>query len=372
VAEAAKPVKLVIVIGSLARGGVERQIVEFVRAAQPAGTECTVICLTEEGGSFAAEVRSGGARVVPLGFRGAGPWSSARAIVRLFRILRQVRPDAVYAFMFWAYTIAIPATAIAAPRAGRIAGRGSMPEFDVPRKRLLAPLRAVADRLSDAVIVNSEVVKEAWLADYPRLARKVYVVPYGVRTFAEDGPPQRGRSPLIVCIANLNPYKGHRTLLEALSLLPAELEWRLLLAGEGPERGSISQQARDLGLEERVRLLGLVEDVDGLLQRADVAVLASYTEGLPNAVLEAMAHAVPVVATDVGGVSELLGSGAGLLVPPRDPEALARALHAFLRDPALRAEAGTIGRREVELHYGIETMRDRTLAVISSFGRETK
>jgi glycosyltransferase involved in cell wall biosynthesis len=360
------PLKLAIVIGSLARGGAEGQIVELVRSAHPAQAECVVICVTAEEGSLASDIRATGATLYTLGFEGVRSWNSLRAVPRLFRILREVRPDAVYAFMFWSYVVAFPVAAVSVPRAARVAGLRTSPALDGPGQPKLLPLRRLAARLADAAIANSDDLMVAWANESPRLARKLHLVRNGVRTFTEDGPAQKGRSPFIVCIANLNPYKGHKTLLEALSRLPAELEWTLLLAGEGPERGRISQQARELGLDDRVRLLGLVEDIDGLLERADVAVLASYTEGLPNAVLEAMAHAVPVVATDVGGVRELLGTGAGILVPPGNPEALAEALHTFLEDADLRGQAGSIGRREVELHFGIETMRDRTLAVIDA------
>jgi glycosyltransferase involved in cell wall biosynthesis len=358
--------RLAIVIGSLDRGGAERHIVELVRSLHPHRAECLVICLREEG-QLAGAVREAGAAVFSVGFVGSRSVRSVFSVGRLIRLLRATRPDAVYAINFWSYVLALLLARLAAPRAARIAGRQSMPEFDVPTKRFLLPLRNVADWLSDAVIVNSEALRNAWLADSPRLATKLQVVPNGVRAISTR-KSVRGQdgSLVIVCVANLNPHKGHRTLLEALSRLPAELEWTLLLAGEGPERGAISQQARELGLDHRVRLLGLVEDIDGLLEQADIAVLASDTEGSPNAVLEAMAHALPVVATGVGGVRELLGSGAGLLVPPRDPQALAEELTRMLADPDLRERAGEAGRREAEEHYSVSQLRDETLTIINA------
>jgi glycosyltransferase involved in cell wall biosynthesis len=112
---------------------------------------------------------------------------------------------------------------------------------------------------------------------------------------------------------------------------------------------------RELGLGGAFTLLGWSADRSAIYRDADVAVLSSVSEGHPYALLEAMAAGVPVVATRVGGVPELVGE-AGSLVPPRDPDALAAALLALLRDPELRAELGRNGRARVEERFSIERM----------------
>jgi glycosyltransferase involved in cell wall biosynthesis len=356
--------KVALVVGALNRGGVERQIVEFVQAAHPGHADCLVICLTDAG-CLADDVSATGARVVPLGFRRSP--TAASAFVRLMRLLRKERPDAICAFLFWSYVIVLPAAAAVTPRTARIAGRASLPEFDVPPQRWLVHLRRLADGLADAVIVNCEAVRLAWEEVTPSLRHKLHVVPYGARPRPRLPERDAQASLTLVCVANLIGYKGHATLLRALAELK-QLEWRLLLAGDGPERLAIEKLARDYSISSRVEFLGVVSDVSAVFHQADLAVLASDTEGLPNAVLEAMAHGVPVVATAVGGVPELLGSsGAGTVVPVRDPSALGEAIRTYLEDPALRQRAGEIGRREVEEKYSVEAMRDRTLAAFDAF-----
>jgi glycosyltransferase involved in cell wall biosynthesis len=362
-------VKLAIVIGSLGRGGSERQIVEFVRSAHPDHAECFVICLGEEG-QLASEVRDVGAPVFALGFVGVRSWSSAAVLWRLYRLLRREQPDAVYGFLFWGYSLALPVARLAIPAATRVAARRSFPDYDVPRHRVLSRLRRPADAVSDAIIANSAEVAAAWLRVNPRLRGRMHVVPNGVRTAGQSARRTDRRPAVIACVANLIAYKGHATLLAALELLPKEVAWSLELAGDGPERQNILKQIRDRGLERRVRVLGLVEDMEPVFRDADIAVLASYTEGLPNAVLEAMAHGVPVVATDVGGVRDLLEGGAGIVVPPYDVAALASAIARMLADRDLRVSAGQIGAWEAEMRFGIPSMRDGTLSVIHSARRE--
>jgi glycosyltransferase involved in cell wall biosynthesis len=291
--------KLAFVIGSLDRGGSERQIVSFVQTTHPTYADCVVICLSDEG-AMASDVRRTGARVTQLGFRGVRSLSLIRTILGLYRILRRERPDVVYAFLFWSRVLALPIAALAVREALRVSALRTMPSFDRPQNRQLTRLRRLADRFTDGAIANSEALREAWAAASPDIASKIRVVENGVRVPVQEADSGHG-SAVVVSVANLTPHKGHATLLRALAQLK-QLEWRLLLAGDGPERLSIEKLARDYGISSRVELLGVVSDVSAVFRQADLAVLASDTEGLPNAVLEAMAHGVPVVATAVGGV----------------------------------------------------------------------
>jgi glycosyltransferase involved in cell wall biosynthesis len=168
----------------------------------------------------------------------------------------------------------------------------------------------------------------------------------------------------IVCVANLIAYKGHATLVAALSLMRDDYRWSVLLVGEGPERDSLEHSIQATDLRDRVTLLGSCEDVSAVLDGADVAVLPSYSEGMPNAVMEAMAHGLPVVATDVGGNRSLLGSGAGVLVAPGDEIALAKALQWLIDNRRARREMGNIGRDMTTRLLGVDTMRDATLEAL--------
>jgi colanic acid/amylovoran biosynthesis glycosyltransferase len=174
---------------------------------------------------------------------------------------------------------------------------------------------------------------------------------------APDGMPPR-TTPVLLCPARLTPIKGHGDLLEAAARLVARgIMFELWLAGEGPERAAIERRIAERGLGERIRLLGTVPHAEllGMYRdrRADCVVLPSLHEGLSVALVEAMAYGVPVIATGVGGVPELLENGAGVLVPPSDADALTEALARVLGSSTLRAELAHAGRRRVEAEFEV-------------------
>ncbi len=171
----------------------------------------------------------------------------------------------------------------------------------------------------------------------------------------------------ILCPANLVAVKGHKYLIEAVALLrSAGVDVELWIAGEGELRRSIKRQIRELRLRDRVRLLGQMQH-DALLSlyrysQVDVVVLPSvdlgkgHHEGIPVSLMEAMAYAIPVVATETGGIPELIGGGAGLLVEPANPQALASALTQLAGSAALRRSLGLTGRKRVEQSFEIAKM----------------
>jgi glycosyltransferase involved in cell wall biosynthesis len=169
-------------------------------------------------------------------------------------------------------------------------------------------------------------------------------------------------APVALCAARLVDQKRHDVLLQAWSRLPSHAV--LLVAGDGPNRSALEAQHARLGLGDRVRLLGNRSDVPRLLAAADVATLASDWEGLPVFVLEAMAAGRPVVATAVDGLTEVLGDGGGLLVPPGAPDELAVALESILLDVAARAGAGEAARRTMEEKYDPALMIQRYDAIL--------
>jgi glycosyltransferase involved in cell wall biosynthesis len=168
-------------------------------------------------------------------------------------------------------------------------------------------------------------------------------------------------TPVLICPARFVPVKAHGDLLEAAARLAARgIAYELWLAGDGPERAAIERRIGERGLSDRVRLLGTVPHAallgmyrDG---RADCVVLSSHYEGLSVALVEAMAHGVPVIATGVGGVPELLEDGAGLLVPPSDADALTEALERVIGSSTLRAELAHAGRRRVEAAFEVHAI----------------
>ncbi len=165
--------------------------------------------------------------------------------------------------------------------------------------------------------------------------------------------------PLLLCVGRFSKEKGHSILLEAVELLRASLEkqkkpsaFALLLIGDGLLRNSLERQVRDRRLESSVIFLGEQRDVRPYFAAADLLVLPSLSEGSPNVLLEAMSARLPVVATDVGGVSEIVSDGeTALLVPPNRPGELAKALEKLLENPELRQQLSSRAQRRLVDHF---------------------
>ena len=190
-------------------------------------------------------------------------------------------------------------------------------------------------------------------ADWPRLR----IVHCGIQPALYQAGGEAGGEGHVVFVGRLDPVKGVTLLLEAFAAVKARHpQARLTVAGDGPARSRLEARARDLGLE--VAFPGYLDEaqVADLLASAAMLVLPSFAEGLPVVLMEALASRIPVIATQVAGVSELVVDGvSGLIVPPGDVAGLARAMDRLLGDPDLRARMGEAGRARVEAEHDIQT-----------------
>jgi glycosyltransferase involved in cell wall biosynthesis len=217
-------------------------------------------------------------------------------------------------------------------------------------------------RTSDAVVaISSYTAREiAGFAHVP-----VRVIPYtlGFDQMPQASRPGRGARQdfRIVFVGRLVERKGVTHLIEAVRRLPAELHAHLTVIGEGPERQALEAQARAAGLEHRVDFRGRVPDAElrDAYATSDAMVLPSIldargdTEGLGVVLLEAMSYRIPVVASDIGGITDIIENGnSGLLVPPADADQLARALERIAREPALAGRLGAAGEQRVRQAFG--------------------
>lgn len=226
---------------------------------------------------------------------------------------------------------------------------GFLPETLGAMHRLTAPLaRRVWDEAA-VVVANSQGLQELAQRNQPR--RRVEMVPNGIDLEA-FAPPQDARRDGVLRLlfaGRLVEQKGVRYLLEALPAVMAQSGERVELAvlGSGPAEQALRQLTQRLALEDRVRFLGWAsrEAMPQHYHNADIFVFPSFEEGMPNAVLEAMASGLPVVATDIYGIRPLVAHGQnGLLAPPGDAPALARALTALAQDRGLRIRMGACSR----------------------------
>ncbi len=181
-----------------------------------------------------------------------------------------------------------------------------------------------------------------------------------------DTPPD---TPVIGSVGRLHPQKGQRDLLRAFAAVrarhPAAVLW---IIGEGPERRALAREAHRLGVAAHLRMPGLREDIDDVLSAMDLFALPSRWEGMPNALMEAMAAARPVIASDIDGIRDLVAHGeTGWLVPPGDPDALAAALIRALDDPPAAARLGRAARDWVREHASLGRMANAYEAVYRRF-----
>ena len=235
----------------------------------------------------------------------------------------------------------------------------TFPHYRLVETRLL-------HRRVDAVVCNAETIR-AELVGEGVPADRVTVVPNGIdvdaftvtaakRTTARAARGIADDALVMTCVANLHPYKGHDDLIAALALARAQMprDWLLLCAGRDVDghREKLEAAARVYGLADHVRFLGEVEDIPQLLAASDIHVHPSREDAFPNSVLEAMAAGLPVVATAVGAVPQMLEAQSGALCAPKSPEQLARAI-AMLADARLRRELGSANAGRARARYGI-------------------
>jgi glycosyltransferase involved in cell wall biosynthesis len=329
-------------------GGLEKLLVEFARHADRSHYQLRFVSLTTQG-PLARDIEALGWPVTaleePEGLRPG-------MIFRLARLFRRWQVDVVHTHDDKPLLYASLAGRLA--RVPRHVHTKHGQSYTITRRQITL-VNWVA-RLTDRFVCVSE--------DSARLSVRQGVTPRRVSTiwngidlgrFPFGGPKNGGP---VVTVARLNPEKDIDNLLRAATLaVRDDPGFRLEIAGNGPCLPALRLTAAELALGDHVRFLGEVRDVPGLLSRASLFVLPSLSEGVSLTLLEAMARGLPVVATRVGGNPEVVVEGeTGLLVPARDPAALAEAMLRLRRDGATAQRLGTAGRRRVEAHFDIRRM----------------
>ncbi len=296
---------------------------------------------------------------------------------RLSRLVRELRPDVLHAHDARAIAVAALARALGGRRAAPLLIASRRVDFHLRGN----PFSRWKYHQVDRFVCASAAIREMLVDD--GLAReRTTVVHEGIdidrverapaldlrREF--DLPPS---CPLVGNVAALAPHKGQRHLVDAAALLVREVpDARVLIVGAGELEGALARRIRRLGLAGRVILTGFRTDVPALLKGLDLFVMSSVTEGLGTSVLDAMAAGLPVVGTRAGGIPESVVDGrTGLLAPPADASALARAIVALLQDPGKRRAFGAAGRRRVRAAFSAERMVDETATVYAAVARRS-
>ncbi len=349
---AAPPVRVVHLIHSLTPGGAERVLVELAGAAPRAGLTLAVMPLVETvDDRYARLLREAAVPVLGLGL--ASRWD-VRAFGRAIGRLRRWRPDVVHTHLKHADAVG----AVAARRLGipMVSTLHVIEDGNTPMLRFKRRVAALA-RTSTAArtITVSDAQRDWYLSAFPGAsADRVVTIRNGVADPGRHSPAGWLRAELGVpagavlaaTVGILRPGKGHDDLFHALRLLRAIPEVHVVVIGEGELRATWEHASADLN--GRVHFIGFRDDVPALLDQCDMLVHPSHFDALPTAVIQALAAGLAVVATAVGGVPEIVGDAAGVLVPPRDPVALAEAIDAIAADPMSRMRAARAARSRFE------------------------
>jgi glycosyltransferase involved in cell wall biosynthesis len=351
------------VVHALCPGGSEMLASAIATAGVAQGTRMS-ICALHQGGALEAVLHPAGVTTHALARR---PGFQPRVLARLYRLFRRERVSVVITHhlgqLFY--------SAIGARLAGSRLLHVEHEFYTLASVKAKRRLR-IAARLAERVVGVSEEIAEFLVREVGLPPAKVMVIRNGVDVERFAPPTGRERAalgvppgvPVLGTVGRLDRVKDHGTLLAAFRLvLEAFPTAMLVIIGDGETRSELEASVKLHGFGRNVKFLGERFDVAALLPGIDVFVLSSIHEGLSLALLEAMACARPVVITDVGAAATAVrDSRTGLLVPPKDPDALAAAVTGLLRDKRRATEMGVTARRTVEERY---KLRDTVSAYLS-------
>lgn len=366
-------------IGSLHLGGCESQMTMLILECSRRGWHCELFAL-EAKGHFLEVLQKNDVVIYDGGYDSSAGWWKKRfmlirAFFRLCRIIRRTKPAVLHAYL--------PLTNFLGSLAGRISSAkriiisyralGTHQE----RHRIWKFFDRIADLFSHHITGNSQAVMNDMIARNGIKSHNFILIPNGLDISRFDNLSQK-REPMrnvlglsknqigIVMVANLIPYKGHVDLISALpKVFLSNSDMRIYLVGEDRGiRSNLEQLVEKHGMSDKVVFLGFRNDIPAILSAMDIYIMTSHEEGSSNALLEAMAAGLPIVATDVGGNKEALEDGrVGILVPPHNPNALASALKKLIANSAQRFYLGKQAMMSVRNRYSVVHMVNKYLSL---------
>jgi len=353
VRENQSPIRLLKTVTNFASGGTEGQVHNIARFIDRDRFDLRFSCLNKKG-VFLSEVEQWGIPVAEYPIRSFFNPSTGWQQLRLARYMRSEKIQISHSYNFYSNLFAIPAARLAGVPLVLASIRDRGVYLTPMQKRIQKNVCMMADR----ILVNADSIRD-WLLEQDFPPQKIVVIKNGIDlslyenpTGAPDVRAEFGipaTAPVVMMLSRLDPQKGIEDLLRAAALIHTNHpEVHFMIVGskiisrngeyiaDSDYPNQLMRLAACCGIADQVTLAGHRRDIPALLAQATIAVLPSHSEGLSNALLESMAAGLPLVATRVGGSPEIVRDGInGLLVPPKDPAALAEALMTILRDPAL-------------------------------------
>lgn len=362
------------VIKIVRTAGAERHLLMLLSGLRERGIDAQIIVLVEPRNPMDDFVEAANGRGIPVGRMVIHSDVDVMLSRQLQQAFREMKPDIVHTHLQHADLFGIPAARLARVPVV-VSGRHNDNAF---RRRL--PLRMTNRALwqgVDAGIASSEAVRRFCIEVEGAPAKKVHTIYYGLEDKPNDALRQQRRAAfraelnanadtvLLGMVSRLIEQKGVSYGLAAFAQIAAQYpQARLVIAGDGPLRRSLEAQADSLGIREWVDFLGWREDVMTVFAGLDILLLPSLWEGFGLALLEAMASRLPIIASRVSAIPEVVIDGeTGLLVPPRDVPKLAAAMATLVADSPLRHHLGLMGEDRLEEHFTAEQMVNETLSL---------
>ncbi len=346
------------------RGG-EQQTLYLLEGLVARGHE--VLLCAQRGSPLVERARAKGIDTEAVRMRGEiDPF----AVARLRGIFKRFRPEIVHFHTSHAHTLGVAAAALLGRNRPRTLLTRRV-DFSIYRHSFFG-LNGIKYRHVDHIVAISRAIREV-LVDDGLDPAGIDLVPSGIDTSRFDVEPTDLRAEfglpedtvILVNVAYFAPHKGQTYLVEATPrILEESPNCALVFIGDGELRASLEARVHELGVSERVFFAGFRTDVPAVLRGSDICVMPSFKEGLGTSVLDALWCGLPVVAAATGGIPEIVHDGEnGILVPPRDSEALANAILRLLKDPEERAKLGRGGPAVVESGYTVDQMIEGNIAV---------
>ncbi|MCX5895146.1 MAG: glycosyltransferase [Proteobacteria bacterium] len=362
---------ILYLITSTTVGGAEKALFDLVRKLDRKEFKIYV-CSVKKAGSYADKIAALTDGFYSLNLREAGGvyafLNAVYALMRLILLIRSLRPTIIHSFLFRANIL------------GRIAGRIEKVPVIISSVRVIEPqawYKHLIDRLTapftDYYIAVSDAARNHTIKHTGIPPHKITTIYNGIDNtdICPGSSVSRAQLPVpedakvIALIGRFHKQKGHLTLIEAVKMLLKELPaCHVLFAGEGAEEVCIRTAVEEAGLSEHIHFLGVINNVAHLLPVIDIVVLPSLWEGLPNIVLEAMAVGLPVVASRIEGMDEVVLDGeTGILFTPGDSQSLSKALRLLMHDEQMAKRMGATGRKHVKEKFQLQKTVQQTLHI---------
>jgi glycosyltransferase involved in cell wall biosynthesis len=333
-------------------GGTERQMIELIRRLDPHRWAVHLACF-EASGAWVRRATGAAVSVAEFPVRTFKRPETLRHLWAFAKWCRGLGVAVVHTSDLYSNTFGLPGASLA----GVPLRIGNRREVNPDKSLAQLALQRAAYACADVVVANSRAAAAQLLKERVP-ARKIRVVPNGLDIGLFQTRPANSRPRKVVVVANLRPEKGHEVLIDAAARVLGEFpDATFEVVGGGPQLSTLRARCAALQLAHAVTFVGHQEDVAARLAAADIFTLPSRSEAFPNAVLEAMAAGLPIVASAVGGICELLDHDrTGLLVPAGDADALASGLQDLMSDPERAGRLGAAARLAAETRYSFDRM----------------